>query len=219
MYRITSRFGQQELLRHGHPHSGIDFAMNRGENIRSIRDGIVTIKDYGNVNAGKTVLVKWDDENKTAIYGHLNDFCVKNGQHVHTGDLLGHAGSTGFSTGNHLHFGLKIGGKVVDPSPYINDIQNMNVKTYVHHAPEITHAANVAQVKVNFFDYMNAHMNAINHSLSSLNLHFISMFTHLKLQLISCLSNDVFFIQISEQFFQFLTAHASLFNHIIACIF
>jgi murein DD-endopeptidase MepM/ murein hydrolase activator NlpD len=64
------------------------------------------IHDYGNVNAGKTVFVKWED-GKTAIYGHLNDFTVKNGQHVSPGDLLGHAGNTGFSTGNHLHFGLK----------------------------------------------------------------------------------------------------------------
>jgi murein DD-endopeptidase MepM/ murein hydrolase activator NlpD len=115
MYRITSKFSQQESFRLK-PHSGIDFKMEIGEPIRSIKDGVVTIKDFGNVNIGKTVLVKWDD-GRTAIYGHLNDFSVTNGQHVHAGDLLGHAGNTGFSTGSHLHFGLKENGHFIDPSP------------------------------------------------------------------------------------------------------
>jgi hypothetical protein len=195
MYRITSRFGQQESFRTT-GHSGIDFAMEKGEPIRSIKEGIVTVRDYGNFNAGKTVMVKWED-GKTAIYGHLNDFSVKDGQHVQAGDLLGHAGNTGHSFGNHLHFGLKENGRFIDPSPYIEDIQNMNVKQFVQHIPE------PSQVKMNFFDYMNEHMHSIG---------------QLKLQFISNLTNDTFFIQISKQLLQFVSSHSSFLNDIIACI-
>jgi hypothetical protein len=195
MYRITSKFSQQESFR-STPHSGIDFAMEKGEPIRSIKAGIVTVKDYGNFNAGKTVMVKWED-GKTAIYGHLNDFSVKDGQHVQAGDLLGHAGNTGHSFGNHLHFGLKENGRFIDPSPYIDDIQNMNVKQFVQHIPE------PSQVKMNFFDYMNEHMHSIG---------------QLKLQFISNLTNDTFFIQISKQLLQFVSSHSSFLNDIIACI-
>jgi hypothetical protein len=194
-YRITSRFGQQESFR-THGHSGIDFKMEIGEPIRSIKDGVVTVKDFGNVNAGKTVLVKWDGENKTAIYGHLNDFSVTNGQHVHAGDLLGHAGNTGFSTGSHLHFGLKNGeGHILDPSPYIQDIQNMNT-TIVEHIPKVT------PTKLNFFDYMEKHMDVVG---------------NLKMHLIH-LPYDSLFIQISKQLFQFLSAHASTLNNIVGSI-
>jgi hypothetical protein len=195
MYRITSRFGQQESFRSS-GHSGIDFAMEKGESIRSIKSGFVEIHDYGNLNAGKTVLVKWED-GKTAIYGHLNDFSVKDGQHVQAGDLLGHAGNTGHSFGNHLHFGLKENGHFIDPSPYIEDIQNMNVKQFVQHIPE------PSKIKMNFFDYMNEHMNAIG---------------QLKMNFISSLTNDSLFIQISKQILQFITSHASTLNDIIACI-
>jgi hypothetical protein len=173
MYRITSRFGQHESFR-THGHTGIDFAMQKGEPIRSIKEGVVRIHDYGNVNAGKTVFVKWED-GKTAIYGHLNDFTVKNGQHVSPGDLLGHAGNTGFSTGNHLHFGLKSSdnAEFLDPSPYIDQIQGMNLKSFVQHVPA------PAQVKVSFFEFMNQHLNAI---------------TDIKLHLISFLSDHVVLI-------------------------
>lgn len=197
MYKITSKFSQQESFRIK-PHSGIDFKMEIGEPLRSIKEGVVRIADYGNTNAGKTVFVKWED-GRTAIYGHLNDFAVKNGQHVQAGDLLGHAGNTGFSTGSHLHFGLKNGdGQLLDPSPYISDIQNMNVKQFVQHMPEPT------QVKVNFFDYMHQHMNVLS---------------DLKLHLISHLPYDTLFIQIGKQFLQFISVHTSFLNNIITCIF
>jgi murein DD-endopeptidase MepM/ murein hydrolase activator NlpD len=90
--------------------------MEKGEPIRSIKEGIVRIHDYGSVNSGKTVFVKWED-GKTAIYGHLIDFSVKNGQHVLPGDLLGHAGSTGFSNRKPHSFWSKRGRKVFRPFP------------------------------------------------------------------------------------------------------
>lgn len=124
MYRITSKFLDKESFR-SVPHNGYDFAMEKGETLRSIKEGIVRVVDYGDRLSGKTVLVEWED-GKTAVYGHLSEFAVKNGQHVNVGDILGYAGSTGFSTGNHLHFAIKEGGKFINPSPYIDHIQHMN---------------------------------------------------------------------------------------------
>ncbi|MFK3936662.1 M23 family metallopeptidase [Alkalihalobacillus sp. NPDC078783] len=125
MWSITSRFGDQESFRQK-PHTGIDFSMENGTQIPSIKQGIIEkTVDYGNQNLGKGVFVKWED-GCTAIYGHLSKITVQEGQRVEQGDLLGYSGNTGFSTGAHLHFGLKKEGSFVDPSIYINDIQHMN---------------------------------------------------------------------------------------------
>lgn len=126
-WRITSRFGQQEDFR-DKPHTGYDFAMEKGEPIYSIQKGTVRLVDYKTENVGKGVLVQWED-GKTAIYGHLSKFAesLKDGDTVERGQLIGYAGSTGHSTGNHLHFGLKNEyGEFIDGSPYIQDIQNMD---------------------------------------------------------------------------------------------
>jgi hypothetical protein len=193
-YTITSRFHSMESIRKV-PHNGVDFKMQIGEPIRSIKDGIVQTADYGNRLSGKTVYIKWED-GRTSVYGHLNDFTVQNGQHIHSGDLVGHAGNTGFSTGSHLHFALKENGHFVDPSSYISDIQNMNTHV-VNHMPD------VIATKVNFFDYMQQHMNV----LSDLKIHLIH------------LPYDTLLIQIGKQLLQFISVHASLINNIIACIF
>lgn len=200
MYKITSYFGQQESFRLK-PHSGCDLKMKIGEPIRSIKDGTIRLADYGNINSGKTVFVEWED-GKTAIYGHLSEFAVKNGQHVNAGDLIGYAGNTGFSTGSHLHFGIKKGNEYLDPSPYIDDIQHMNDVNYF-----AKHQSEVVNLKITFFDYMQQHMNGLSDSLNEL-----------KLNLISSLTNDIVVIQILEQLFQFISIHTSFLNHIIACI-
>jgi Peptidase family M23 len=196
MYQITSRFMQQESFR-SKGHSGIDFYMEEGTPLRSIRDGYIEkIVDYGNQNVGKGIFVKWED-GKTAIYGHLSKFSTfKEGEFVQKGDLLGYSGHSGNvvgKTGNHLHFGLKENGHFIDPSPYINDIQNMNINV----------VQKVVEIKLNFLDYMNQHMNV----LSDLKLHLIN------------LSDNTLLIQIGKQLLQFITIHSGLLNHIIACIF
>lgn len=135
-YPITSKFLQQESFRQK-PHSGLDFDMKMNEPLRSIKDGtIYKVVDFGDVNAGKTVMVKWND-GKIAIYGHLNKFGnIKQGDHVAKGDLIGYAGNSGHvvsSTGDgtHLHFGIKEGGKFIDPTPYQDLIQQMNDPTFI----------------------------------------------------------------------------------------
>lgn len=207
VYRITSRFLEQEAFRDS-PHRGIDLAMDLNEPIRSIRSGFIErIADFGNVSGGKMIFVKWDD-GKTAVYGHLNQYAdsIKVGQHVEAGDLLGYAGSTGFSTGVHLHFAIKEGGRFINPSPYIQDIQNMNYLNYV--VEKVTEkVAEITTVKVDFFQFMSQHMNIVGETL-----------TNLKLNLISTLSNDVMFLQILKQLGQFFSTHTSFLNHILTSV-
>jgi hypothetical protein len=196
-YKITSRFGQQESFR-SHGHSGIDFSMPNHTPLRSIQDGIVErIVDFGNQNAGKTIIIKWQD-GKSAIYGHMSEFgSFKVGDKVHAGDLIGYSGNSGHvvgaNGGYHLHFGLKENGHFIDPSPYIENIQNMNT-TIVQHVPQVT--------KLNFFDYMEKHMNVI----SDLKMHLIH------------LPYDSLLIQIGKQLLQFISVHASTLNSIITHI-
>jgi hypothetical protein len=211
MYKITSRFQQQESFR-SHGHSGIDFFMEEGTTLRTIRDGVVErIVNFGDkVNAGKCVMIRWGD-GKVAIYGHLSKF--KNGLHVgdkvQKGDIIGFSGHSGHvvgKTGNHLHFGLKENGHFIDPSSYINDIQHMNDQSFLanlsDNVTEITHPTEVTQVKLNFFDYMNQHMNV----LSDLKMHLIH------------LPYDTLLIQISKQLLQFISVHASFLQSIITHI-
>jgi hypothetical protein len=113
---ITSRYGDVDRL-HPKGHTGIDFAMPEGTPLRSVLDGVVErVVDYGGDNIGKGVLVRFSD-GTTGIYGHMSEIKVRVGQHIAEGQTLGLSGNTGFSTGPHLHFGLKDGGSFVDPTP------------------------------------------------------------------------------------------------------
>ncbi len=153
-------FHQKEPFRLS-PHNGIDLKMNTGEPIKSIKDGTISLADYGNQNAGKTIFVKWED-GKEAIYGHLSEFAVKDGQHVKAGDLIGYAGNTGHSTGSHLHFALKDNGNFINPSPYIQDIQHMN---------DVNYFVQSTSQHLNFFDYFQQHMSLY----TEFKIHFINI--------------------------------------------
>lgn len=200
-YKITSRFLEQESFRI-RPHTGIDFAMPEGTPIRSIKDGIVHLADYGNFNSGKTVFVKWSD-GKTAIYGHLSNFSVKDGQYVKAGDLLGYSGNTGHSTGAHLHFGIKEGGRFIDPSPYIDLIQNMNNPTFIVKSHRIADT-----VTLNGLEFVKI----LSETLSSIKFQFINIF-------VGNIDNYSFFLKIIKQSFQFFACQASLFYNALWSIF
>lgn len=140
VYKITSGFLQQESFRK-YPHNGIDLKMETGEKLRAITDGKILVHDYGSVNAGKTVLIQGED-GRTYIYGHLSEFSVREGQIISKGELIGLSGNSGHSTGAHLHFGVKEGGKFVDPSPHVQFIQNMNDPHYLVNLPNKTEILN-----------------------------------------------------------------------------
>ncbi|WP_338128588.1 M23 family metallopeptidase [Bacillus infantis] len=170
VYKITSKFQQHEAFRNS-GHSGIDFGMPEGTPLRSIRSGTIDkIIDYGTSNAGKCVKVKWED-GKTAIYGHLSEFGeFKEGDPVRIGDVVGYSGNSGSvygANGYHLHFGLKgERGEILDPSPYIPDIQNMN-----NSANQLVQQS--VEIKLSFFDYFQQHMNLLGGALTDLKVNFI----------------------------------------------
>jgi hypothetical protein len=117
MPRITAPFGSIDSV-HKTPHTGIDYAMPIGSKIYAPEGGIVSrVVDYGDSSLGKAVFVK-TRAGYQYIFGHLSDnTIVHEGDRVHAGDLIALSGSTGFSTGPHLHLGLlNKAGAFVDPS-------------------------------------------------------------------------------------------------------
>lgn len=112
---ITSNFGE---IRNYSNHKGVDLAKDMGEEITSAFDGEVTFAAYDNGGYGNLVIIKHSNEMET-YYAHLNEIKVNVGQKINKGDIIGTVGSTGYSTGPHLHFELRIGGNPVNPVNYI----------------------------------------------------------------------------------------------------
>lgn len=124
-YQITSDFGVIDSI-HKIPHTGIDLAVPIGTDIISPVEGYVSrIIDMGNENIGKAVVVKLQNGNEL-IFGHLSKFNVKVNQVVHEGQKIAESGNSGFSTGAHLHIGLKTPEGFVDPSKYEHLFQNVS---------------------------------------------------------------------------------------------
>ncbi len=98
-----------------HGDQGYDFAAPKGTPILAIQSGTVLIADTAGYNGGYGlyVVVNFDDGGQ-AIFGHMSKVAAVAGQKVNRGDVIGYVGSTGKSTGNHVHIGYR-GGK---PSPY-----------------------------------------------------------------------------------------------------
>lgn len=175
VYPITSRFLQQESFRH-YKHLGQDFAMPIGTPLRSIEPGtVLKVVDYGKENIGKGVLVQWED-GRTAIYGHMSQTSVHPGDHVDVGSLLGYSGNTGHSLGPHLHFGLKEGGRFIDPSPYTPQIQSMNdpghLQMLANHPIE-HHVEHITQAGYTMADLFKGQMQSYMDFFHTLKLNFI----------------------------------------------
>ncbi|MFM1651337.1 murein hydrolase activator EnvC family protein [Brevibacillus sp. B_LB10_24] len=100
-------------------HNGLDMAAPKGTNIYAAADGIVIVAGYVN-GFGNCVMIKHSEE-ITTLYGHIREggIQVSVGQSVKAGDKIAEVGSTGRSTGNHLHFTVYKNNIAVDPSPYI----------------------------------------------------------------------------------------------------
>jgi len=118
--KINSNFGYRKdpfKSRSGF-HSGLDIDANYGQRVVATADGVVT-KASWHTNYGKTVIVKHKDNYET-LYGHLSKLKVKEGQEVKVGDVIGKAGSTGRSTGTHLHYEVIKDGKRVNPKNFLS---------------------------------------------------------------------------------------------------
>jgi murein DD-endopeptidase MepM/ murein hydrolase activator NlpD len=113
--RVSSEFGPRTHPVSGerHEHSGIDFAAPAGSPVRAAAAGTVAFAGerggYGNL-----VIIRHPDGAET-YYAHQRDLSVRTGQPVSAGQLVGTVGSTGRSTGPHLHFELRRDGRPVDP--------------------------------------------------------------------------------------------------------
>ena len=106
------------ILKTHRVHSGTDIAMPMGAYIIAANDGVVTKAGYSSTGYGNMVLIDHGGGVST-LYGHGSEILVQAGQTVKRGDIIMKAGSTGWSTGPHLHFEVRINGQHVDSLPYI----------------------------------------------------------------------------------------------------
>jgi murein DD-endopeptidase MepM/ murein hydrolase activator NlpD len=120
--RISSNFGTRF-----HPidkiskfHAGVDIAVPRGTSVGAAADGVVTFAGkkggYGNV-----VIVEHADGH-TTFYAHCDKLLVKEGQAVTVGEEIAKSGSTGKSTGPHLHFEVRENGTPIDPLKFLSNV-------------------------------------------------------------------------------------------------
>jgi murein DD-endopeptidase MepM/ murein hydrolase activator NlpD len=98
-------------------HTGIDIGVPLGTPVRAAMDGRVSVTGY-DTDSGNYVIISHHSGYKT-FYGHLNVIRVTQGAYVKTGERIGDAGSTGLSTGSHLHFTVFKNGVTVNPRPLI----------------------------------------------------------------------------------------------------
>lgn len=113
---LTSRFGYRSLLGSTY-HSGIDIGNSYGTSIYASDGGTVT---YSGWMSGYGYLIIIDHGNGyQTYYGHNSSLVVSLGQKVHKGQLIARMGSTGRSTGNHCHFGIKLNGTFLNPLNYL----------------------------------------------------------------------------------------------------
>lgn len=110
---LTSAFG----MRGGRNHNGIDIGANKGADIYAVQDGKVVLAEvvsgYGNY-----IIIEHKDGLETA-YAHCDSILVSAGEEVKAGQLIAYVGSTGNSTGPHLHFEVKADGRFCDPLDYV----------------------------------------------------------------------------------------------------
>lgn len=122
--RISSPFGTRRYYGRssgGGFHNGIDYEGKVGEPIYAAADGVINHQGWY-FNYGRTVKISHADNFET-LYAHMSSFAggTGPGSQVHKGDVIGYVGSSGRSTGAHLHFSVIVGGQFVDPAPYITE--------------------------------------------------------------------------------------------------
>jgi murein DD-endopeptidase MepM/ murein hydrolase activator NlpD len=113
--RRTSGFGirQHPIFHTQRAHTGVDYAAPTGTPVMTVADGVVVESSYQGAY-GNMVVVQHNARQST-VYAHLSRMQVKRGQTIKQGDIIGAVGTTGLSTGPHLHFEFRIGGRHVDP--------------------------------------------------------------------------------------------------------
>ncbi|MFG6672573.1 transglycosylase SLT domain-containing protein, partial [Bacillus subtilis] len=121
-FKVTSKFGQQEKGLRSTPHKGVDFANGKqGDPVKALLGGKVQIAGYSKT-AGNWVVIQQDD-GTVAKYMHMQKgLKVSAGDTVKSGQTIGKVGSTGHSTGAHLHLQIEQNGTPIDPQKYMEGI-------------------------------------------------------------------------------------------------
>lgn len=100
-------------------HSGVDLAAAGGTPIYASKSGTVTTAAYAQYSWGNYVVINHGDGYST-LYAHMRYYAVSVGEHVNQGDVIGYVGTTGNSTGNHLHFNVYYNGSLQNPFDYVS---------------------------------------------------------------------------------------------------
>ncbi len=118
--RIGDGFGRRyhPILKYFRPHEGIDLICKKGKPIHAPANGIVIETRYS-ISFGNVIKIKHTNQIIT-LFAHLSKFNVKSGQIVKRGDVIGFSGSTGLSSGSHLHYEIHRNGIPVDPENFIH---------------------------------------------------------------------------------------------------
>ena len=126
-FPITFKFGEAPdwyIKQFGYPHNGLDIGAPENTPVYATDDGVVTYADSIPDADGCGIFITHDWG--TSEYWHLSKVVAAYGDQVKKGDLIGYSGHTGFASGPHLHFGIKVAGNVVpgmrgwnDPEPYL----------------------------------------------------------------------------------------------------
>lgn len=116
---MTSGFGMRNhpILRQRRQHQGVDLAAPSGTPVYATADGLIGMAQWYS-SYGNYVQIEHGGELQTR-YAHLSSYTVSPGDMVQKGDLIGYVGSTGRSTGPHLHYEVRVAGSAVDPRPYM----------------------------------------------------------------------------------------------------
>jgi len=124
-------------MRENHPvlhirkfHFGIDFCANLGTSIHATANGIVEKVQRKKCGYGFNIIINHGDGYKTR-YAHLNEIFVKEGDAIKLDDIIGTVGSTGMSTGNHLHYEIIYNNNPIDPMAFYFDGKTKDKTEYV----------------------------------------------------------------------------------------
>jgi len=120
---VTSPYGWRIHPIYGYwgLHNGTDFGAGCGQHLWAVADGTVLTEYYDSVWGNRLYLNlgNYNGKNITVIYNHMSGYRVSTGEHVDRGETVGYVGTTGWSTGCHLHFTVMVNGETVDPMTMI----------------------------------------------------------------------------------------------------
>ncbi len=125
--RMSSGYGMRNhpVLRKRKKHNGVDLAAPTGTPVYATADGMITRADWFS-SYGLYVSIDHGAELETR-YAHMSRLAVAEGEPIRKGDIIGYVGSTGRSTGPHLHYEVRVDGVAVDPIPYMVETEAQRI--------------------------------------------------------------------------------------------